>query len=59
VVAELEHRQTQHTENPHIVVARGTKGGKQPASSAYFSHLLDACGVANRARCAALDSPLS
>jgi hypothetical protein len=51
----LEHRQTQHTDNPHIVVTRGTKAGKQPASSAYFSHLLDPCGVPPRTvRCTRL-----
>jgi len=38
----LAHRQSQRTQNPHLVVTRGTKAGNQPASTAYFSHLLDA-----------------
>ena len=51
----LTHRQSQHTRNPHIVVTRGTKAGKQPASTAYFSHLLDPAGVAPRTvRCTRL-----
>ena len=41
----LHHRQQQRTDNPHLVVTRGTKAGQRPASGAYFSHLLDACPV--------------
>ena len=41
----LRHRQQQRTDNPHLVVTRGTKAGQRPASGAYFSHLLDACPV--------------
>lgn len=44
----LTHRQSQHTSNPHLVVTRGTKAGTQPASTAYFCHLLDPAGVAPR-----------
>ncbi len=44
----LTHRQFLGTSNPHVVVTRGTKAGKGPASSAYFSHLLDACEVSPR-----------
>ena len=51
----LAHRQSQRTENPHVVVTRGTKAGKQPASTAYFSHLLDPAGVPPRTvRCTRL-----
>lgn len=51
----LEHRQDQHTENPHVVVTRGTKAGKNPASTAYFSHLMDPCGIPPRTlRCTRL-----
>jgi integrase len=44
----LAHRETQRTDNPHVVVTRGTKAGNAPASTAYFSHLLDACGISPR-----------
>jgi site-specific recombinase XerD len=44
----LAHRDTQHTDNPHVVVTRGTKAGKAPASIAYFSHVLDRCGIPPR-----------
>ena len=44
----LTHRQTQRTDNPHVVVTRGTKAGRAPASTAYLSHLLDAAGVPAR-----------
>jgi integrase len=51
----LTHRQSQHTGNPHVVVTRGTKAGNQPASTAYFCHLLDPAGVAPRTvRCTRL-----
>ncbi|WP_219417418.1 tyrosine-type recombinase/integrase [Pseudonocardia nigra] len=45
----LAHRQAQRTDNPHVIVTRGTKAGRAPASTAYFSHLLDAAGVSARA----------
>lgn len=44
----LVHREMQHTDNPHVVVTRGTKAGRAPASTAYFSHLLDPCGIPAR-----------
>lgn len=51
----LQHRQGQHTENPHLVVTKGTKAGIQPASAAYFCHLLDSAGVPPRTvRCSRL-----
>ena len=51
----LAHRQSQRTQNPHLVVTRGTKAGNQPASTAYFSHLLDPAGVPPRTvRCTRL-----
>ena len=34
----LAHPQSQRTENPHLIVTRGTRAGNQPASTAYFSH---------------------
>jgi len=44
----LAHRGTQRTRNPHVVVTKGTKAGRAPASAAYFSHVLDPCGVPPR-----------
>jgi site-specific recombinase XerD len=44
----LAHRQAQRTDNPHVIVTRGTKAGRSPASAAYLSHLLDAAGVSAR-----------
>lgn len=44
----LGHRATQRTANPHVVVTRGTKAGVAPASTAYFTHLLDPAGVTAR-----------
>jgi len=44
----LAHRETQHTGNPHVMVTKGTKAGRAPASAAYASHLLDSCGVPPR-----------
>ena len=40
------HREQLRTSNPHLVVTRGTKALSTPASTAYFSHLLDPAGVA-------------
>lgn len=42
----LLHREQLRTSNPHLVVTRGTKALSRPASTAYFSHLLDPAGVA-------------
>jgi hypothetical protein len=44
----LAHRGTQRTRNPHVIVTKGTKAGRSPASTAYFSHVLDPCGVPPR-----------
>jgi integrase len=45
----LDHRETQRTGNQHVIVTKGTKAGREPASAAYASHLLDGCGVPPRA----------
>ena len=51
----LAHRQAQHTGNPHVMVTKGTKAGRSPASTAYMSHLLDRCGIPPRSvRCTRL-----
>jgi len=51
----LAHREGQRTANPHLVVTRVTKAGTEPASTAYFSHLLNASGVPPRTvRCTRL-----
>ena len=44
----LAHRDAQRTENPHVIVTRGTKRQNAPASTAYVSHVLDPCGVPPR-----------
>ncbi len=44
----LAHRGGQHTANPHVIVTKGTKAGRAPASTAYLSHVLDPCGVPPR-----------
>jgi integrase len=44
----LTHRQAQRTDNPHVMVTKGTKAGRSPASTAYVSHVLDACGIPPR-----------
>jgi integrase len=44
----LTHRQTQRTDNPHVMVTRGTKAGRAPTSTAYISHVLGPCGVSPR-----------
>lgn len=41
----LTHRQQLRTDNPHVVVTRGTKALRSPASTAYLSHLLDPAGI--------------
>ena len=51
----LAHRQSQRTHNPHVVVTRATKAGRNPASTAYFTHLLDPSGIRPRmVRCTRL-----
>jgi integrase len=51
----LAHRDAQRTANPHVMVTKGTKAGRSPASTAYMSHLLDGSGVPPRAlRCTRL-----
>ena len=42
----LDHRAQLRTDNPHVIVTRGTKALQTPASTAYCAHLLDAAGVA-------------
>jgi hypothetical protein len=44
----LAHRQSQHTRNPHVIVTKVTKTGREAASTAYLSHSLDACGLTPR-----------
>ena len=44
----LAHRDTQATENPHVMVTRCTRATTSPASVAYVSHVLDPCGVPPR-----------
>jgi integrase len=44
----LAHRDSQHTANPHVIVTKGTKAGRSPASTAYMSHVLEACGIPPR-----------
>ncbi len=36
------------TDNPHVIVTKGTKAGRGPASTAYLSHVLDGCGLSPR-----------
>ncbi len=44
----LAHRGGRRTANPHVIVTKGTKAGRAPASTAYMSHVLDPCGVPPR-----------
>ncbi len=44
----LAHRERLGTDNPHVMVTRGTKAHRTSASTAYVSHVLDACGVPPR-----------
>ncbi|MBB4941204.1 site-specific recombinase XerD [Streptosporangium album] len=44
----LTHRETQRTDNPHVMVTKGTKAGHAPASTAYVSHVLDPCDISPR-----------
>jgi hypothetical protein len=41
----LAHRNALHTANPYLFVTPVTKARKEPASSAYFTHLLGGCGI--------------
>ncbi|WP_254405968.1 hypothetical protein [Streptomyces sp. AC627_RSS907] len=44
----MAHREAWPTANPHVVVTKGTKAGRSPASTAYLSHVLDDCGYPPR-----------
>ncbi|MEV7020273.1 hypothetical protein [Streptomyces sp. NPDC093991] len=44
----LAHREAWPTSNPHVMVTKGTKAGRSPASTAYLSHILDDCGYPPR-----------
>ncbi|MFE9674667.1 hypothetical protein ACFYO5_11200 [Streptomyces sp. NPDC006259] len=44
----LAHRESQHTDNLHVIVTKITKSGQAAASTAYVSHVLDPCGVPPR-----------
>ncbi|MBL1087258.1 hypothetical protein JK359_35730 [Streptomyces actinomycinicus] len=51
----LAHREAWPTANPHVMVTKGTKAGRSPASTAYLSHALDDCGYPPRTiRCTRL-----
>jgi site-specific recombinase XerD len=39
----LARRDRHRTANPHVIVTKGTKAGRAPASAAYISHVLDRC----------------
>jgi site-specific recombinase XerD len=41
----LDHRNQLGTENPHVIVTRGTRAHRTPASQTYLSHILDAASV--------------
>ncbi|MFJ7280853.1 hypothetical protein [Kitasatospora sp. NPDC098663] len=40
----LTHRAAWRTDNPHVMVTKGTKARQSPASTACLSHVLDDCG---------------
>jgi site-specific recombinase XerD len=44
----LAHRAELRTENPHVIVTRGTRAHRTPASPPYLSHVLDPAGVTPR-----------
>ncbi|MEU9114854.1 integrase [Streptomyces sp. NPDC048483] len=44
----LAHRDGWRTDNLHVMVTKGTKAGRSPASTAYLSHVLDDCGFPPR-----------
>ncbi|MFG2951912.1 hypothetical protein [Streptomyces adustus] len=51
----LARRESQRTDNPHMIVTKITKSGRSAASTAYVSHILDPCGVPPRTlRCTRL-----
>ncbi len=51
----LAHRESQRTDNPHVIVTKITKSGQSAASTAYVSHIMDPCGVPPRTlRCTRL-----
>jgi uncharacterized membrane protein len=41
----LAQRAELGTENPHVLVTRGTRAHRNPASQPYLSHVLDAAAV--------------
>jgi site-specific recombinase XerD len=41
----LKHRARLGTENPHVLVTRGTRAHRTPASQPYLSHVLDPAGA--------------
>ncbi|MGH2835631.1 MAG: integrase [Solirubrobacteraceae bacterium] len=41
----LDHRTQLGTENPHVIVTRGTRAHRAPASQPYLSHVLDPADV--------------
>ena len=41
----LAHRSELGTENPHVLVTRGTRAHRTPASQPYLSHVLDGAGA--------------
>lgn len=45
----LDHRDRLSTNNPHVIVTRGTKADRRPASTAFLSHVLDPCGLPAKA----------
>lgn len=51
----LAYRESQRTDNPHVIVTKITKSGRAAASTAYVSHVLDPCGIPPRTlRCTRL-----
>lgn len=44
----LTRRSLWLTNNPHVLVTKGTKAGRAAASTAYLSHVLDPCGYSPR-----------
>ncbi|MDX3109063.1 hypothetical protein [Nonomuraea angiospora] len=44
----VQRCETQRTSNPHLMVTKGTKAGRNPASVAYVSHVLDPAGISPR-----------
>ncbi|MFB4280746.1 hypothetical protein ACBJ59_36035 [Nonomuraea sp. MTCD27] len=44
----MAHRETQRTSNSYLIVTKGTEAGRNPASVAYVSHVLDPAGISPR-----------